>query len=339
MSQNFKGNDRGVSLYNKVKAHYADVIPLRGKRKAQNIRPMRNRNRAWERVVEDVRVVGGKEETWYGYSLYGTDVVMVSPTGIIEFDTGGWATPSTAQFIQDVGRHYMSYEFSGRKYKNKIWVTNSNGRYWYEYFDFPIFGKTAFQTGTVTSEDGRELHTLMPLYPIVETKQQVDRKKMKEAMTPYMPMVNYLNAMVKLTGGLLSYDMRDSLKDRDEDKTWHQDSIFKFSTGEEIRMYSPYKRGYAQDEAEMLLRIASEGNDEDWMKLLCVLANTFDRELVQVGSHMNTQQIGDQTINNEIRHYDMHMDIGKSKIRDLVARWVKISDIDVWKDKIVNHGL
>jgi hypothetical protein len=232
----------------------------------------------------------------------------------------------------------MNYEFSGQKQDNKIWVCGYYGSNGLE-FRYPIFGKTAFQTGTVTSEDGRELNVLMPLQPIVETKQQVDRKKMKEAMTPYMPMVNYLNAMVKLTGGLLSYDMRDSLKDRVEDKTWHQDSIFKFSTGDEVRTYSPYKRGYTQDEAEMLLRIASEGNDEDWMKLLCVIANTFGRELVQVGSHVHTQQIGDQTINNEIRHYDYHMEVSKSKIRDLVASWVKKMNSDVWKDKTVNHGL
>lgn len=337
MSQNFKGNDRGVSLYNKVKTQYHDTVPIRGKRAAENIRPIGYRNRTWERVVEDVRIRNGKEETWYGYRLYDTEVVMLSPTGIIEFRTDGWESTSTAQFINWVGRVYLNHEFGGRKYKNKIWVCD----YGYSNYNytFPILGVTAFQTGTVIKDDGTEYNTIMPLKDIKEKVPVIDRKKMKEAMTPYMPMVNYMNSMVKLMSGLLSYDFRKSMADRTSDNHWRESFIFKFSVGCEIEEWNYYRHNSSESEMMKLLDIAKNGTEDDWMKLLFVMRETFDHERQTVGTHEVEVKYGDRVHKNKIEHYDYRINVKPTAIREKVAKWVKQIDGSVWKDKIVNHGL
>jgi hypothetical protein len=340
MSQNFKGNDRGVSLYNMTKARYENTVPIRGKRAAENIRPIGYRNRTWERLVEDVRVVKGKEETWYGYRLYETDVVMLSPTGIIEFNTDGWESNSTAQFIHWVGRVFLKQEFGGRKYKNKIWVTNSHGAYRHENFEYPIFGKTAFQTGTVENDDGYEVNTIKPLKEIKEKVPVIDRKKMKEAMTPYMPMVNYLNSMVKLTSGLLSYDLRKGMAERIADNHWRESYIYKFSVGCELEEWNYYRHNSSETEMMKLLDIAKNGTEDDWMKLLFVMRQTFEYKTEKVGEHMVEVKFGnDQVHTNRIEHIDYRIDVRPTAIREKVAKWVKQMDDSVWTSKIVNHGL
>lgn len=337
MSLNFKGNDRGVSLYNKTKAHYESVKPIRGKRAAENIRPIGYRNRTWERMVEDVRVRNGKEETWYGYRLYETDVIMISPTGIIEIRTGGWDSQSTAAFIHWVGRNYLDGAIGGRKYKNKIWLRD--GVYGNCNVEYPILGVTAFQTGTVENENGYEINTIRPLKDITEKVPVIDRKKMKEAMTPYMPMVNYMNSMVKLMSGLLSYDFRKNMADRIGDSNWRETFIFKFSVGCELEEWTYYRHNSSESEVMKLLDIAKNGTEDDWMKLLFVMRETFDHKASKVGEHEREVVHGDRTYKNRIDHLDYTLLIKPSTIREKVAKWVKQMDGSVWKDKLVNHGL
>jgi hypothetical protein len=38
--------------FEKIKKHYHDTPPIRGKRKPENIRPVWQRNRCWERMVQ-----------------------------------------------------------------------------------------------------------------------------------------------------------------------------------------------------------------------------------------------------------------------------------------------
>jgi hypothetical protein len=331
MSFLFKDNGKGLDLYNKVKAHYEDVKPIRGKRASENIRPMGNRVRTWERVVEDVRVVSGKDETWYGYRLYDTDVVMVSPTGIIEFKTDAWNTPSTAQFIDYVGRRYMDGVFGGRKYKNKIWVIGMES--------YPITGKTAFNVGGAWNEHYEGMNTVKPIETIVERIPVIDRKKMKVAMTPYMPMVNYLNAMLKLTGGLLSFDLRNSMKERVGDNSWRYSFIYKFSNGKEMEEMYYYRDTFGENDITKVLDIAENGTEEDWLKLLFVIYKGFSFKHTSVGFHEIEVKYSSGSHKNKIDHVDIYMLNTPTAIREKVAGWVKKVNDDVWKDKLVNHGL
>lgn len=341
MSHLFKGNSRGLDLYNQVKEHYARVVPIRGKRAGENIRPIYNRTRTWERVVEDVRVKNGKEETWYGYRLYETDVVMLSPTGIIEIRIDRWSSTATAQFIDYVGYNYMNSLFNGRKYNNKVWVRGSCSRWGDELFNYPIQTNKviAFQTGTITNEDGIETNIIKPIEDIKEEVPVIDRKKMKVAMSPYMPMVNYLNAMVKLTGGLLSYDLRKGMAGRMEGNSWRELFMYKFSTGVEINSWQYYRHSPNHSEMQTLLAIAQGGTEEDWMKLLFVMSEALQHSKQRVGSHDIEVMYGDTKHTNTIYHEDITLNIKPTTLREKVAKWVKELDDGVWTSKIVNHGL
>jgi hypothetical protein len=58
------------------------------------VRPIADRRRDWEQVVQD----GDK----YGAKLYDTNCVMFCPNGDIEFQSDSWATPTTASFYISV---------------------------------------------------------------------------------------------------------------------------------------------------------------------------------------------------------------------------------------------
>ena len=42
----------GRFTFDTVKQRYEDTVPIRGKRKEQNIRPIMRRDRAWERIIK-----------------------------------------------------------------------------------------------------------------------------------------------------------------------------------------------------------------------------------------------------------------------------------------------
>jgi hypothetical protein len=341
MSHLFKGDSRGLDLYNQAKTHYASVVPIRGKRAGENIRPIYNRTRTWERVVVDVRVRDGKEEIWYGYRLYETDVVMLSPTGIIEFKIGRWNSTATAQFIDYVGYNYMNSLFNGRKHNNKIWVRGSYSRWGDELFSYPIQTNkvVAFQTGIRTNEDGTTSNIIKPIEDIKEEVPVIDRKKMKVAMSPYMPMVTYLNAMVKLTGGLLSYDLRKGMSESTASNSWREAFVYKFSSGVELTAWQYYRHTPKHSEMQTLLNIAQSGTEEDWMKLLFVMSETLEHLKQRVGSHDIEVMYGDNKHTNTIHHDDITLNIKPTTLRERVAKWVKELDDSVWTSKIVNHSL
>ena len=321
MSQDFKGNGMGINLYNKVKKHYDETKPIRGKRASENIRPLNRRERTWERVVEDVRSDGA----WYGYRLYHSDLVMISPTGIIELTTDGYETVSTAQFIDWMGRSYLGYAFNSFKKNNKIWVQIRG-------VDYPLEGKP---TQFAYNEEG----LLKPLKPISREVPVVDRKAMKEVMSVYMPMINYMNAMLRLTSGLLTYDMRKGLSCGMGNSAYNRDFIYEFSTGhkhEEVQ--SDYK--FSSDEFfEVLTCVAETGDQEDWNKMLCVIGRRFDYERETVGQEEMEYTWGENTRMVTVYHYNYKLDVKPNSLRDRIARLVKNRTEEVWTSKTVNYGL
>jgi hypothetical protein len=168
----------------------------------------------------------------------------------------------------------------------------------------------------------------------------IDRKKMKEAMTAYTPMVNYLNAMVKLTGGLLSYDLRNNMKEREGDNTWRQVFVYKFSNGHEMEECTYFRHTPIESELTMMLDIAKNGTEDDWLKLLCVLYRTFEFQGTSVGFHeVEAEGYGGRRYMNKVEHHDITLLIQPTAIRQRVAKWVKEMHSEVWSSKTVNHGL
>jgi hypothetical protein len=118
-----------MNYYNHYKSLYESVKPIRGR--AVNVRPIGKRRRDWETVRMDGDVVE--------CVLYQTPVVRYYPDGKIGVDTGGWVTPSTAEFM------YTHSPFMCRKRNNKIQV-NPLGRHTEDakYYPLPEHSETVF---------------------------------------------------------------------------------------------------------------------------------------------------------------------------------------------------
>ena len=298
MSDYHDSNNRGISYYNAVKARYDQVVPIRGRRAWEDVRPMGRRNRTFERVVKDARGDGD----WYGYGIHGTNVVMVSSTGIIEFNTGGWASRTTADFINLVGS-VSGHRFRGVKQNSKIWVSTNGGMY-------PIVEKEAFKY----DERG-----IRPVKPIVVHEPVINRSAMKIAMQPYQACIKYLNTMMKLSGGLISYQLRKELGVPSLELYRDTEFKFNFSMG-----YSVSEGRYSRMAGQLdgfVLDIGAKGHEEDWIKLMCVMTTTFLHS-----STVHDTQIG---------QYDYTVYLSKGTIRELFARLVRKTDSTVWGSKEV----
>lgn len=289
----------GINFYNTTKAHYEQVVPIRGKRASQDIRPMGRRIRTFERVVKEVRSDGD----WYGYGVYGTNVVMVASTGILEFNTGGWASQTTADFIDLVGMGYANNMFRGVKRNSRVCVSTLEG-------EFPILGKGAFTFfGT----------SLKPVKPIVEHKPVINRSVMKIAMQPYQACIKYLNTMMKLSGGLISYQLRKDLGEPSLERYREHEFKFNFSMGYSVSE-GRYNRmaGHIDD---FILAVGAKGTEEDWIKMMCAMATTFPHESV-----VHDEALGQR---------DYIVSLSKGTIRELFARLVRKTDSTVWGSKEV----
>ena len=330
-----QGSDIGRKYYNQVKAHYDSVKPLRGERASQDIRPMNRRVRTHERVIAQHRADG---EWWFGYQLYDTPLVMVSPTGIIEFKHDGWNSTATGQFIHLVGYQYFDRAFVCYKRNKKIWVADR-----YDYSDvgenkYPI-QSGATQFNFARTDNGVHIE---PLGAIEEIKPIIDRKKMKEAMAVYTPMLNYMTTVLKMTGGLLTYEMRNELKDRySGENTWRRVPVYKCTTGDEFQEIQ-YSRSGLDGCIERLANVAEHGTPDDWMKVLCVIAQTFDHKTEKVGQVEYEVRWGDGDESKRMStEYlaNITLLVKPTALRDKFARAVKNSRQDVWTSKVINHGL
>ena len=331
-----QGSDIGITYYNRVKDHYESVKPLRGERASQDIRPMNRRVRTHERVVAQHRADG---EWWFGYQLYDTPLVMISPTGIIEFKHDGWNSTATGQFIHLVGYQYFDRAFVCYKRNKKIWVADR-----YDYSDVGE-NKYPIQSGAIQFKfvcDDTMAFRIAPVGVIEEIKPIIDRKKMKEAMAVYMPMINYMATVLKMTGGLLTYEMRDGLMDRyDSVNSWRRTPVYKCTTGDEF-IELQYTRSGLDGYIEKFADVAEHGTPDDWMKVLCCIAQTFEHKTEKVGEVEYEVKWGDTDDTKRMTTQylaNITLLVKPTAIRDKFARAVKNSRQDVWTSKVVNHGL
>jgi hypothetical protein len=176
----------------------------------------------------------------------------------------------------------------------------------------------------------------------IRIKPIVDRKKMKEAMAVYKPMLNYMATVLKMTGGLLTHEMRDGLKDRyDGENSWRRTPVYKCSTGDEFGEMQ-YTRSGLDVYVERFANVAEHGTPDDWMKVLCCIAQTFEHKAEKVGQVEYEVRWGDtdETKRMSTEYLaDITLLVKPTAIRDKFARAVKNSRQDVWTSKVVNHGL
>ena len=101
-------------LFEHAERIYANTTPIRGQKKAKDIRPLGKRYKQWERIVKI-------DDDIYAFRLYTTDVVIIHRDGTMFINTGGWVSNTTTRFIND----HVPTVRAFRRY-NHLWVTLGN---------------------------------------------------------------------------------------------------------------------------------------------------------------------------------------------------------------------
>ena len=127
----------------------------------------------------------------------------------------------------------------------------------------------------------------------------------------------------------------------DSINSWRRTPIYKCTTGDEFTEIQ-YTRSGLDGYIEKFANVAEHGTPDDWMKVLCCIAQTFEHKTEKVGEveyeviwgdgdaakRMTTQYLANITLL-----------VKPTALRDKFARAVKNSRQDVWTSKVVNHGL
>jgi hypothetical protein len=185
--------------FESIKKHYEDTIPLRGKRKEQNIRPVNRRDRAWERMIK----VSDTEYyiTWdaYGHRNNCNKAITWSLNNGIEFMTihtpkKMWGSPPSMdlnprEFSSSSTFWFYNFnlpsDFSMVNYRANKYVRYDNKYYTVEKGDIMFQRKQG------------ENHWL-PSVLHREFKHTLDRKQTKQLREIIKPFMEYYDIMCNI---------------------------------------------------------------------------------------------------------------------------------------------
>jgi hypothetical protein len=180
----------------KVAKRYEDIIPLRGKRKAENIRPINRRDRAWERIVKvsdteyyvtfDAWRYGGSHNKAITWSLNnGLEFMTIhtpkkvwGATPSMELYPSTFSSSSTFWFYD----FNLPPDFGMVNYRANKYVRYDNKYYSVELGDITFQRKVG------------ENHWL-PLVVHREFKHTIDRKQTKQLRESIKPFMDYYDIM------------------------------------------------------------------------------------------------------------------------------------------------
>ena len=227
--------------YNYMKDRFETTKPIRGR--SEDVRPIGERRRDWERVVQD----GDK----YGARLYDTNCVMYHPNGDFELTTGGWDTPTTTAFISQ----YTPYRVRCFKRYSKVWVEIGDNAY-------PVP-----RSGTLRLNFVKEGEYVPAEVPKV-MQRVVDRTKSRDVRKTVEPFRNYCRNMLKLSDGWLSHDLVKQFEVASE-HAWMNKSI---TFREKVFVSWSLRGGLSSDTAEELYQFMATATEEEYPNLLVLIA-------------------------------------------------------------------
>ena len=232
-----------MSYYTRYKDLFNSVKPIRGR--AEDVRPIGQRRRDWETI----RMNGDVVEC----VLYKTPVVRYYPDGKIGFLCGGWATPSTAEFM------HIHSPLMARKKDNRIWVQET--RESTAVYPLPESGETVF----VLTADNK----WVPENPITVNKLVIDKQKARDARAPFMPFIKFAEAFLKMSDGWLMADTVAQFGTVDYECSWHR-AVYKFGDGLGSLPGYGMRRSQATQETR-LLDFIQDAPEEGYMRALCMV--------------------------------------------------------------------
>jgi hypothetical protein len=242
-----------IEQYNAMKSLYERTKPIRGR--SHEVRPISDRRRDWEQVVQD----GDK----YGAKLYDTNCVMYCPNGDIEFQLDSWATPTTASFIS----RYAPYQIGCFKRYNKLWVTlnmraTDNGD------TYPLPKSGVFLVKFV---DGKYVPAEIP-----KVMQRVtDRTKSRNVRLPVESFRNYCKNMLKLADGWVRDELVQQFESAGGTDYWGRNKILFRGNGYNSYTFSGQ---VSQDTAKQLYEFMSTATEDEYPNLLVLVAMATNSE-------------------------------------------------------------
>lgn len=181
------------NYYQDFKNLHDSIKPIRGR--AEEVRPIGQRRRGWERIEMDGDVVACR--------LYNTQVVLYYPDGRIGVRCAGWQSPLTAEFI------HIHSPWQCFKRNNKLWVIVPNGEQKYMHYPIPSEGELQFRI---------EGSHWAPVGDVVIEKQVVNRERAKAARAPYKPFLDWAKTFLKMSDGWIMHATRKEVMTRDEQR-------------------------------------------------------------------------------------------------------------------------
>lgn len=170
------------NYYQDYKNLYDNTKPIRGR--AEDVRPIGQRRRDWERIEMDGDVVACR--------LYNTQVVRYYPDGRIGLRCDSWSTPLTADFI------HAHSPWQCHKRHNKLWVL-IYGESEHKFYPIPEKGELQFRL------IGRYW---VPVGDVVVQKKVVDKQKSKDARAPIKPFLAWAKAFLTMSDGWIMHETR-----------------------------------------------------------------------------------------------------------------------------------
>jgi len=262
-----------LDMYKHFQQRYDSTKPIRGR--AVEVRPIAKRTRDWETVVKVYVVEDGALDaegvTAYGAHLYQTDCVLYLPNGDIHVKTGGYATPTTAEYIC----RYIPRDMRCYKKYNKIWLDYKDQAYPIDTTKPTILRYNKF-TDTYAVENAQPLQ-----------QKVIDRVKIKEARNKLEGFRNYAKIMLKLADGWLSNDL---VEQHAEPHAQHRDYWGRrsYKIGDEVMRSYELGGSVSKKTAEKLYEVMCVSDASQYPKLLCMICAASDAEENRV---VKTEQV------------------------------------------------
>lgn len=195
----------GRFTFDTVKKRYQDTIPLRGKRKAENVRPINRRDRYWERVFEVNENEYYISFDSYKYRTNHNKAISWSLNNGVEYMT--IHTPK--RIWSDNGLHprafssasvFWFYDFNLPHEFNMVnYRANKYVRYAGKFYTIEL-GDITFQR-----KQGGSPTDWQPLVVHREFKHSIDRKQTKELRQIVQPFLDYYDLMSGMVEGRYAY--------------------------------------------------------------------------------------------------------------------------------------
>jgi len=234
--------------FESIKKQYEDTVPLRGKRKDQNIRPIHRRDRAWERMIKvsdteyyitfDAyahRYNHNKAITWslnngMEFMTIHTPRVMYGQNPSMALNPREFRSSSTFWFYN----FNLPADFSMINFRSNKYVRYDNKYYTIE------MGDIMFQR-----KQGEKVWQPLKLHR--EFKHTIDRTKTKELRETIKPFINYYDIMCELV----------------ETKWDWGNPIVKAIVGEDS-----HERDVKASQALALFKPTDDGVPDSWLRLV-----------------------------------------------------------------------